>query len=330
MKGIILAGGSGTRLYPLTKVTSKQLLPIYDKPMIYYPLSVLMNAGIRDILIISTPDDTPRFEALLGDGKQFGVNLSYAVQPSPDGLAQAFIIGEKFINGDSVAMILGDNIFHGQGLKKRLRAAAEKENDPDTAVVAAVAASASTAVMSVSGAAAEKEKGATVFGYYVDDPERFGIVEFDETGKAISIEEKPEKPKSNYCVTGLYFYDNRVVEYAKNLKPSARGELEITDLNRIYLENGELDVTLLGQGFTWLDTGTHESLVEATNFVKTIETHQHRKIACLEEIAYTNGWISKEEVMAAYEIYKKNQYGQYLKDVIDGKYIDKLPGHADK
>ena len=300
MKGIILAGGSGTRLYPLTRVTSKQLLPIYDKPMIYYPMSVLMNAGIRDILIISTPMDTPRFEELLGDGKQCGVNLTYAVQPSPDGLAQAFIIGEKFIDGDSVAMILGDNIFHGQGLKKRLRAAAEKE------------------------------KGATVFGYYVDDPERFGIVEFDETGKAISIEEKPEKPKSNYCVTGLYFYDNRVVEYAKNLKPSARGELEITDLNRIYLENGELDVTLLGQGFTWLDTGTHESLVEATNFVKTIETHQHRKIACLEEIAYTNGWISKEEVMAAYEIYKKNQYGQYLKDVIDGKYIDKLPGHADK
>ena len=300
MKGIILAGGSGTRLYPLTKVTSKQLLPIYDKPMIYYPLSVLMNAGIRDILIISTPDDTPRFETLLGDGKQFGVNLSYAVQPSPDGLAHAFIIGVKFINGDSVAMILGDNIFHGQGLKKRLRAAAEKE------------------------------KGATVFGYYVDDPERFGIVEFDETGKAISIEEKPEKPKSNYCVTGLYFYDNRVVEYAKNLKPSARGELEITDLNRIYLENGELDITLLGQGFTWLDTGTHESLVEATNFVKTIETHQHRKIACLEEIAYSNGWIYKEEFMAAYEIYKKSQYGQYLKDVIDGKYIDKLPGHADK
>ena len=300
MKGIILAGGSGTRLYPLTKVTSKQLLPIYDKPMIYYPLSVLMNAGIREILIISTPVDTPRFEALLGDGHQFGVELSYAVQPSPDGLAQAFIIGEEFIGGEPVAMVLGDNIFHGQGLKKRLRAAAAKE------------------------------KGATVFGYYVDDPERFGIVEFDETGKAISIEEKPEKPKSNYCVTGLYFYDNRVVEYAKNLKPSARGELEITDLNRIYLENGELDVTLLGQGFTWLDTGTHESLVEATNFVKTIETHQHRKIACLEEIAYTNGWISKEEVMAAYEIYKKNQYGQYLKDVIDGKYIDKLPGHADK
>ena len=292
MKGIILAGGSGTRLYPLTKVTSKQLLPIYDKPMIYYPLSVLMNAGIRDILIISTPDDTPRFEALLGNGKQFGVNLSYAVQPSPDGLAQAFIIGADFIGDDSVAMVLGDNIFHGQGLKKRLRAAAAKE------------------------------KGATVFGYYVDDPERFGIVEFDEQGRAISIEEKPAKPKSNYCVTGLYFYDNRVVEYAKNLKPSARGELEITDLNRIYLENGELDVTLLGQGFTWLDTGTHESLVEATNFVKTIETHQHRKIACLEEIAYLNGWISKDELQKAYELYQKNQYGKYLKDVLEGKYID--------
>ena len=300
MKGIILDGGSGTRLYPLTKVTSKQLLPIYDKPMIYYPLSVLMNAGIRDILIISTPDDTPRFEALLGDGHQFGITLSYAVQPSPDGLAQAFIIGADFIGNDSVAMVLGDNIFHGQGLKKRLREAAARE------------------------------KGATVFGYYVDDPERFGIVEFDKDGKAVSIEEKPEKPKSNYCVTGLYFYDNRVVEYAKNLKPSARGELEITDLNRIYLESGELDVTLLGQGFTWLDTGTHESLVEATNFVKTVETHEHRKIACLEEIAYTNGWITKDEVMEAYEILKKNQYGQYLKDVVDGKYIDKLPGHADR
>ena len=300
MKGIILAGGSGTRLYPLTKVTSKQLLPIYDKPMIYYPLSVLMNAGIREILIISTPNDTPRFQDLLGDGHQFGIELSYAVQPSPDGLAQAFIIGEEFIGDDRVAMVLGDNIFHGQGLKKRLRAAAAKET------------------------------GATVFGYYVDDPERFGIVEFDAEGKAISIEEKPAKPKSNYCVTGLYFYDNRVVEYAKNLKPSARGELEITDLNRIYLENGELDVTLMGQGFTWLDTGTHESLVEASNFVKTIETHQHRKIACLEEIAYLNDWISKEEIMEAYEIYKKNQYGQYLKDVVDGKYVDKLPAYADK
>ena len=294
MKGIILAGGSGTRLYPLTKVTSKQLLPIYDKPMIYYPLSVLMNAGIRDILIISTPEDTPRFKALLDDGAQFGVHLHYAVQPSPDGLAQAFIIGADFIGNDSVAMILGDNIFYGQGLKKRLRAASAKE------------------------------KGATVFGYYVDDPERFGIVEFDQKGKAVSIEEKPAKPKSNYCVTGLYFYDNRVVEYAKNLKPSARGELEITDLNRIYLENGELDVTLLGQGFTWLDTGTHESLVEATNFVKTIESHQHRKIACLEEIAWLNGWISKEQVLKTYEVLKKNQYGQYLKDVLDGKYIDKL------
>ena len=293
MKGIILAGGSGTRLYPLTKVTSKQLLPIYDKPMIYYPLSVLMSAGIRDILIISTPADTPRFEDLLGDGSQFGLHLSYAVQPSPDGLAQAFIIGADFIGEDSVAMVLGDNIFHGHGLTKRLKAAAAKEH------------------------------GATIFGYYVDDPERFGIVEFDKEGRAISIEEKPEKPKSNYCVTGLYFYDNRVVEYAKSLKPSARGELEITDLNRIYLENGELEVTLLGQGFTWLDTGTHESLVDATNFVKTVETHQHRKIACLEEIAYLNGWISREELLKTYEVFKKNQYGAYLKDVLDGKYIDK-------
>ena len=293
MKGIILAGGSGTRLYPLTKVTSKQLLPIYDKPMIYYPLSVLMNAGIREILIISTPEDTPRFEALLGDGHQFGIELSYAVQPSPDGLAQAFIIGEDFIGSDSVAMILGDNIFHGHGLTRRLQEAAAKE------------------------------KGATVFGYYVDDPERFGIVEFDAEGKAVSLEEKPAHPKSNYCVTGLYFYDNRVVEYAKALKPSARGELEITDLNKIYLRNGELEVTLLGQGFTWLDTGTHESLVDATNFVKTVETHQHRKIACLEEIAYLRGWITDEQMNAAYELLKKNQYGAYLKDVMDGKYIDK-------
>ena len=294
MKGIILAGGSGTRLYPLTKVTSKQLLPIYDKPMIYYPLSVLMDAGIRDILIISTPSDTPRFEDLLGDGHPFGIHLSYAVQPSPDGLAQAFVIGADFIGTDSVAMVLGDNIFHGHGLRKRLLAAASKKT------------------------------GATVFGYYVDDPERFGIVEFNADGKAVSIEEKPEHPKSNYCVTGLYFYDNRVVDYAKNLKPSARGELEITDLNRIYLENGELEVTLLGQGFTWMDTGTHESLVDATNFVKTIETHQHRKIACLEEIGYLNGWITREEVLKTYEVLKKNQYGAYLKDVLDGKYIDKL------
>lgn len=297
MKGIILAGGSGTRLYPLTKVTSKQLLPIYDKPMIYYPMSVLMNAGIRDILIISTPQDTPRFQELLGNGNQFGVNLSYAVQPSPDGLAQAFIIGADFIGDDCVAMVLGDNIFAGHGLKKRLVKAVEN---------------------------AESGNGATIFGYYVDDPERFGIVEFDSNGHAVSIEEKPQKPKSNYCVTGLYFYDNSVVEYAKNLKPSARGELEITDLNRIYLEQSNLNVELLGQGFTWLDTGTHESLVEATNFVMTVEKHQHRKIACLEEIAYLNGWISKEDVLKLYEIYKKNQYGQYLKDVLDGKYMDAL------
>ena len=297
MKGIILAGGSGTRLYPLTTVTSKQLLPIYDKPMIYYPLSVLMNAGIRDILIISTPQDTPRFQELLKDGSQFGIHLSYAVQPSPDGLAQAFIIGADFIGDDSVAMVLGDNIFAGHGLKKRLEAAVKK---------------------------AEAGNGATVFGYYVDDPERFGIVEFDSEGKAISIEEKPEHPKSNYCVTGLYFYDNHVVEYAKNLKPSARGELENTDLNRIYLEQGALHVELLGQGFTWLDTGTHESLVDATNFIKTMETHQHRKIGCLEEIAYLNGWISKDEVLKVYEVLKKNQYGQYLKDVLDGKYLDAL------
>ena len=293
MKGIILAGGSGTRLYPLTKVTSKQLLPIYDKPMIYYPMSILMRAGVREILIISTPDDTPRFQELLGNGSQFGVELSYVVQPSPDGLAQAFILGADFIGEDSVAMVLGDNIFHGHGLTKRLRTAAEKES------------------------------GATVFGYYVEDPQRFGVVEFNEEGKAVSLEEKPAVPKSNYAVTGLYFYDNRVVEYAKGLQPSARGELEITDLNRIYLENNELSVSLLGDGFTWLDTGTHESLVDATNFVKTIEEHQHRKIACLEEIAYDNGWIDRKQLEATYEVYKKNQYGAYLKKIMDRKYIDK-------
>lgn len=297
MKGIILAGGSGTRLYPLTMVTSKQLLPVYDKPMIYYPMSVLMRAGIRDILIISTPADLPRFEELFGDGSQFGISLSYAAQPSPDGLAQAFIIGADFIGNDTVAMVLGDNIFAGHGLKKRLQ----------------------TAV-----ANAESGAGATIFGYYVDDPERFGIVEFDASGHAVSIEEKPAVPKSNYCVTGLYFYDNKVVEYARGLKPSARGELEITDLNRIYLEAGSLNVELLGQGFTWLDTGTHASLVEATNFVKTIEEHQHRKIACLEEIAYLNGWITASDVMKVYEVLKQNQYGQYLKDVLDGKYLDVL------
>ena len=295
MKGIVLAGGSGTRLYPLTLVTSKQLLPVYDKPMIYYPVSILMQAKIHDILIISTPDDLPRFEKLLGNGSQFGVNFFYREQPSPDGLAQAFIIGKEFIGSDCVAMILGDNIFSGQGLVKRLKIAVHN---------------------------AESKNGATIFGYYVDDPERFGIVEFDSHGRAISIEEKPEHPKSNYCVTGLYFYDNRVIEFAENLKPSKRGELEITDLNRIYLEKGELNVELLGQGFTWLDTGTHESLVDATNFVKTVETHQHRKIACLEEIAYLNGWIDKKDVMKVYDVLRKNQYGQYLKDVLDGKYID--------
>lgn len=291
MKGIVLAGGSGTRLYPLTKVTSKQLLPVYDKPMIYYPLSVLMRAGIKDILIISTPEDTPRFEALLQEGSAFGINLSYAVQPSPDGLAQAFIIGEKFINGDACSMVLGDNIFYGHGLDERLKVAAKRED------------------------------GATVFGYYVEDPERFGIVEFDQNKRAISIEEKPEHPKSNYCVTGLYFYDKNVVDYAKSIKPSKRGELEITDLNRIYLEKGNLNVELLGRGYTWLDTGTHESLVEATNFVHTVETHEHRKIACLEEIAYVNGWITREKMEEAARMYSKNEYGKYLRDVLDGKYI---------
>ena len=297
MKGIILAGGSGTRLYPLTMVTSKQLLPVYDKPMIYYPLSVLMSAGIREILIISTPQDTPRFEELFGDGHQFGIELTYAVQERPEGLAQAFIIGKEFIGNDAAAMILGDNLFAGHGLKKRLLEAVK---------------------------AAERGDGATIFGYYVDDPERFGIVEFDEKGKAVSIEEKPEHPKSNYCVTGLYFYDNRVSDYAGQLKPSRRGELEITDLNRIYLEQGRLRVELLGQGFTWLDAGTHESLTDATNFVKTVETHQHRKIGCLEEIAYMNGWISRNALLEFCEKYRQKQYGQYLHDVAEGKFRENL------
>ena len=297
MKGIILSGGSGTRLYPLTRVTSKQLLPVYDKPMIYYPLSVLMNAGINEILIISTPEDLPRFEKLFGNGSSLGIRISYAEQKKPDGLAQAFVIGEKFIGNDNVAMVLGDNIFAGHGLKKRLRQAVQN---------------------------AESGKGATVFGYYVDDPERFGIVEFDGDGKAISLEEKPLQPKSNYCVTGLYFYDNKVVEYAKNLKPSKRGEYEITDLNKIYLANGNLNVEILGQGFTWLDTGTHESLVDATNFIKNVETHQHRKVACLEEIAYLNGWITKEQLTAIAKPMINNQYGRYLMDIIEGKFIDGL------
>ena len=294
MKGIILAGGSGTRLYPITRGISKQLIPVYDKPMIYYPLSTLMLARIKDILIISTPEYIPLFKELLGDGSDLGLNFSYKVQEHPNGLAEAFILGEDFIGDDSVALILGDNIYYGAGLSQLVQDAAKKTD------------------------------GATVFGYHVNDPERFGVVDFDDQMHALSIEEKPAHPKSNYCVTGLYFYDNRVVEYAKNLKPSARGELEITDLNRIYLEDGTLNVELLGQGFTWLDTGTHESLVDATNFVKTIEQHQHRKIACLEEIAYLNGWISREYVLEVYEILKKNQYGQYLKDVLDGKYLDVL------
>lgn len=291
MKGIILAGGSGTRLYPLTMVTSKQLLPVYDKPMIYYPLSTLMLAGIRDILIISTPTDLPNFERLLGDGSRYGINLSYEVQPSPDGLAQAFLIGEKFIDGDSCAMVLGDNIFYGSGLKKHLREAAAREN------------------------------GATVFGYYVDDPERFGIVEFDENGKAISLEEKPQNPKSNYCVTGLYFYDNRVVEMAKKVKPSARGELEITDLNKLYLEDDTLNVVTLGRGYAWLDTGTMDALAEATEFVKVIESRQGIQISAVEEIAYKNGWISKEKLIESAEKYGKSPYGEHLRKVADGKIL---------
>ena len=293
MKGIILAGGSGTRLYPLTLVTSKQLLPVYDKPMIYYPLSVLMSAGIREIMIISTPMDMPRIRELFGDGHRLGLSITYAEQPSPDGLAQAFIIAEDFIGDSNVAMVLGDNLFAGYGLADRLKNAVNR---------------------------AESGNGATIFGYYVDDPERFGIVEFDSSGKVVSIEEKPENPKSNYCVTGLYFYDNEVVRYAKSLKPSARGEYEITDINRLYLEAGRLNVELLGQGYTWIDAGTHESLVEATNFVKTVEDHQHRKIACLEEIAYLNRWITRPDLQSLYEQYKHNGYGKYLKDVMDGKY----------
>lgn len=289
LKGIILAGGSGTRLYPLTMVTSKQLLPVYDKPMIYYPLSTLMLAGIKEILIISTPQDLPNFEKLLGDGSRYGIELSYKEQPSPDGLAQAFIIGEEFIGNDECAMILGDNIFHGNGLTEQLKTAA---NNKDRA---------------------------TVFGYYVDDPERFGVVEFDQDGKVISIEEKPSDPKSNYAVTGLYFYNNKVSEYAKNLKPSSRGELEITDLNKVYLAEGKLDVITLGRGYGWLDTGTVDSLTDAGEYVKVIETRQGLKIACLEEISYKNGWISKEALLNSAKEYGKSPYGAYLKNLITGK-----------
>ena len=293
MKGIILAGGSGTRLSPLTAVTSKQLLPVYDKPMIYYPMSVLMNAGIRDILIISTPTDTSRFEKLFGNGSQFGLTLSYAIQNNPDGLAQAFIIGEEFIEDECVAMILGDNIFAGQGLEEHLKAAVTR---------------------------AESGNGATIFGYYVNDPTRFGTIEFDEYGKVVSIEEKPKHPKSQYCVTGLYFYDNKVIEYAKQLKPSKRNEYEITDLNMMYLKQGRLNVELLGRGFTWLDAGTHESLFDATIFVKTMESHQHRKIGCLEEIAYVHKWIDRHVLEEKCKDAENNQYSKYLKDVLDGNF----------
>lgn len=291
MKGIILAGGSGTRLYPLTMVTSKQLLPIYDKPMIYYPLSTLMLAGIRDILIISTPEDTPRFEHLLGDGSRFGLNLSYKVQPSPDGLAQAFILGEEFIGNDDVCMVLGDNVFYGNGLKKALY----------------------NAVLNADNGRA------TVFGYYVSDPKRFGVVEFDTKGQAISIEEKPTNPKSNYAVVGLYFYPKGVSKMAKEVKPSSRGEFEITTLNQMYLENNNLDVITFGRGFTWLDTGTHESLADATAFVKMIEERQGLMVSCVEEIAYNNGWISKEKLLEIAEPMKKNQYGKHLINVANGK-----------
>ena len=291
MKGIILAGGSGTRLYPLTMVTSKQLLPIYDKPMIYYPLSVLMMAGIKDILIISTPTDLPRFEQLLGDGSKFGINLSYVVQPSPDGLAQAFILGDEFIGDDPCAMILGDNIFHGAGLIKHLHNSVERA-----------------------------EKGeATIYGYYVNDPERFGIVELDENNNAISIEEKPKNPKSNYCVTGLYFYPKGVGDLAKQVKPSPRGELEITTLNNMYLDMKKLHVTTMGRGYSWLDTGTHESLVDASNYIKILEEHQGIKVCCPEEIAYKNGWISKEQLIEAGNSMSKNQYGRHLLNVASGK-----------